>query len=205
MKTPALASVLLAASFVLTLRNSSQKEQLEDVDYEVYSQVLQTHFASDRYLVIGDHTLMEFPPVMMASTGFGGSPQMKKLRADLSNETAHNYDQKNKASIALENRFSVKIPVVLLSASERDNIFSVEGDGASKRAGADGFNELNRLYPGAVAFMHVSRIGFDAKKTQALVYVGFVCGGLCGQGQFFLLVKEGSIWRIRHAATSWVS
>ena len=93
MKATASVILLFVANIVLTLQTGALKEQLEDVDYEIYSQVLQTHFASDHYLVIGDHTLMEFPPVMVASTQFGGSPEMKKLRADLSNETAHDYDQ----------------------------------------------------------------------------------------------------------------
>jgi hypothetical protein len=55
------------------------------------------------------------------------------------------------------------------------------------------FERRNALAPGTVA---VSRIGFDASGSQALLYVSFSCGSLCGS-DYFVLVEHGSLgWHV---------
>lgn len=52
------------------------------------------------------------------------------------------------------------------------------------------------------AFSHV---GFDRDRTQALVYVSYTCGGLCGDGQYVLLERSARGWRIARSVRSWIS
>jgi hypothetical protein len=50
-----------------------------------------------------------------------------------------------------------------------------------------------------------SHIGFNPGRTQALVYVSYVCGGTCGDGHYVLLDKSGGRWRITDSAMAWIS
>jgi hypothetical protein len=52
------------------------------------------------------------------------------------------------------------------------------------------------------AFSHV---GFNPSRAQALVYVSYVCGGMCGDGHFVLLERSGGRWRIADSVMSWIS
>jgi len=40
----------------------------------------------------------------------------------------------------------------------------------------------------------VSAVGFNNEHTRALVYVGHICGGLCGRGTYHLMVKINGKW-----------
>ena len=51
----------------------------------------------------------------------------------------------------------------------------------------------------------VSNIGFNAERTQAVVYVSHVCGGTCGSGSYLFLERAGSRWRISHSFMAWIS
>jgi len=55
------------------------------------------------------------------------------------------------------------------------------------------FERRHALAPGSVA---VSRIGFDASGSQALLYVSFSCGSLCGSGTFVLLERGAGGWKV---------
>jgi hypothetical protein len=50
-----------------------------------------------------------------------------------------------------------------------------------------------------------SKAGFNSKKTQAFIYAGRQCGGLCGLGKYILLEKKGSAWAIKNEMELWVS
>lgn len=39
-----------------------------------------------------------------------------------------------------------------------------------------------------------SRVGFNAARNRAVLYVDFWCGSLCGQGEFFFLQKRDGHW-----------
>ena len=147
--------------------------------------------------------MMTFPPIMAGMTSFGDP--LGKIRQKIAKSTLEDYGRKNKSAMALENKFSSRIPVVLISAAERDKIFNIRGAGAHKSANFEGMKELQRLYPKSQGFMNISRIGFNQDNAQALVYIGNICGGLCGSGQFFLLAKEEGRWKIKLSSTAWVS
>jgi hypothetical protein len=50
-----------------------------------------------------------------------------------------------------------------------------------------------------------SHIGFNAERAQAIVYVSYVCGGMCGDGHYVLLERTGRRWRISRHFRSWIS
>jgi hypothetical protein len=148
---------------------------------------------------------MDLPPIMMGMSRFGNAPDMQKLRQATMKETLQDYEQKNKSAVALEEKFELEVPLILISEIERDRIFLVAVDGKKATPNPKGLDEFHRLYPKSQGFMTLSRIGFNPKKSQALLYIGNLCGGLCGSGQFALLAKEGKSWKIQNVATVWVS
>lgn len=68
--------------------------------------------------------------------------------------------------------------------------------------GADGFPRDPPLMLPVHSFSH---IGFNPGRTQALVYVSYVCGGMCGDGHYVLLEKSGGRWRITDSVMAWIS
>jgi hypothetical protein len=191
----------------MSAQSQTATPEPQNDEYTIYSQAIAKQFVNDRVdrIVVGDHTLMAFPPIMMGMTQFGNSPEVRKLRQAVAKETLQDYEQKNKTSVALEEKFQLKVPIILISAIERDQIFLVADAGKQEIPNPKGLDEFHRLYPKSQGFMTLSRIGFNPNKTQALLYIGNLCGGLCGTGQLFLLVKEGNSWKIQSVATLWVS
>lgn len=50
-----------------------------------------------------------------------------------------------------------------------------------------------------------SRIGYNRRRTQAMVYVGYRCDGMCGDGQIVLLERRGGRWTITQTQRLWIS
>ena len=202
-------TIICAASILLLVLPARSQEppapqpRAQEDDYKVYSLVLQSNYIREgvERLVIGDRTPMAFPPVMMGMTQPGETPEMKKIRKTATKETTRDYEEKNKSSALLENRFSVNVPIVLMSEEDRDRIFQVKGEGEKKTGNPKGFDEFYRLYPKSTGFISLSRIGYNPAKMQALVYIG----NLCGTGRVFLVVKEDGVWKVEYVAMTWIS
>jgi hypothetical protein len=197
--------VLFCAS--MSTQGPTVAPEPQNDEYTIYSEAIAKQFVTEGVgrIVVADRTLMDLPPIMMGMTRFGNSPDMQKLRQATAKETLEDYEQKNKTSVALEEKFSLKVPLILISEAERDRVFLVANDGKKGTPNPKGLDEFHRLYPKSQGFMTLSRIGFNPKKTQALLYMGNLCGGLCGSGQFVLLIKEGNSWKIQYVATVWIS
>jgi hypothetical protein len=58
------------------------------------------------------------------------------------------------------------------------------------------------LYAPVHGFSHV---GFNADRTQAIVYATFFCGDTCGDGNYVLLERGGAGWRITDIENAWNS
>ena len=72
--------------------------------------------------------------------------------------------------------------------------------------GDDYFEELQAImdeYPMFTSVTTFSRVGFNEKMDEALVYVGYYCGALCGTGGIFKLVRRGETWIVRRK-TWWI-
>lgn len=59
-----------------------------------------------------------------------------------------------------------------------------------------GWREFYERFPMSRGYSLVSAVGFNSDKTQALVYFGHHCGGLCGFGRFYLLEKKDGKWQV---------
>jgi hypothetical protein len=67
------------------------------------------------------------------------------------------------------------------------------------------FAVMREEHPRSAFFVSFTRAGFNADRTEALVYVTIHCGGLCGSGQYVQLRRTGSRWVVQRIVITWVS
>jgi hypothetical protein len=160
-------------------------------EYAVYHALLEARYIVNdiQLIVISDHT--------------GGETLNLEERMgyiiqnfpDLTAEMISDFLVKNQQPTALEPLFDLGIPTVLLSDDEFQQIFMDQ----------NGWQKFYDLYPGSQGVMTLSRVGFNAKRDMALVYVGNQSFWLAGAGYYLLLVKENNIWNIVDEEMAWIS
>jgi len=69
----------------------------------------------------------------------------------------------------------------------------------------DFWSRFDQKYPHSSGLISFSNVGFNIHHTQAFVYGGYMCGGLCGAGYYFLLQKVNGRWQIISEQNLWVS
>src|SRR5205085_4160373 len=134
-----------------------------------------------RVLVIKDKT--------EAWESFGGDDnpesfyeELKQSSDELLAETVDDFRARNKQAQRLRPRFDVKVKYLLVGAEEIDGFF--------EKQGVAGWKSFYEKYPKSGGFVNFSRVGFNHAGTQALVYQGHSCGGLCGGGSYLLFTKK---------------
>lgn len=65
--------------------------------------------------------------------------------------------------------------------------------------------DFRQTYPKASGIISLSRVGFDSTLDEAIVSASFVCGGLCGTGQIYILKKRWGRWEVASSSIIWVS
>jgi hypothetical protein len=84
----------------------------------------------------------------------------------------------------LQRRFQIEKPHEIVSSDDIGVDF--------KDGGWEGFHQR---YPDSGGYIIMSAVGFNKEKTQAIVYTGSACGGLCGLWRFHLLEKIDGKWK----------
>lgn len=69
----------------------------------------------------------------------------------------------------------------------------------------DDWGNFNARYPDTHMYINFSKVGFNSDFTQALVYMSNNCGGECGEGNFYILIKKNGNWLIDHIIPLWIS
>lgn len=65
---------------------------------------------------------------------------------------------------------------------------------------------FHERFPSSSGLITLSRVGFNAARTQAVLNVDRGCGGLCGDGTIVLLARDASgRWRVVHTRGTWIS
>lgn len=118
---------------------------------------------------------------------------MPDARAD----TIEDYLGKNRRPSKFELIPGLGYEQTLITREEERRILGEQGV-----AGWKAFHETYGDSPGIVAF---SRVGFNAARTQALVYSERRCGSLCGEGSYVLLSKHEGEWIIQQRSGDWIS
>jgi hypothetical protein len=114
----------------------------------------------------------------------------------LERELIDDFNAKNKDPHLLSDRFSAARKVVLLSKEESEEIFN-----------KGGWDEFYRSYPKAGGILTLSRVGFNAVRDRAFLYVGSLAGPRAGAGYFVLFQKSkaSGTWYVVKHIPLWVS
>lgn len=111
-------------------------------------------------------------------------------------DTLASFHSRNDRSYPLSPDLTLPSQHVLLSVTEEQALFSAEGGG---------WEAFYQRYPNAQGVMRLSRVGFNAAMTQAVVYVGNQSHWLAGAGFYYLLTKENGTWRVTGEVMVWIS
>jgi hypothetical protein len=190
-----------------TVAAGSAPLQIEDEEYAVYSVLINQALkdgadaekrvdASDRVLIINDSPSLWDGSIADESNNF--FEELKRSAPQLQPETVNDLQVKSNGASRLEPKLSLKIKYLLVRDEEIDALFKDNVMG--------GWEAFHRKYPKSNGILTLSRVGFNADKTQALVYKGWSCGGLCGGGGYTLLAKKKGVWVVGpDIGPTWVS
>ncbi len=107
--------------------------------------------------------------------------QMKESYPSVSEEILSDYDAKRMKSNKVGHNFNLLVEYKLINEDELEN---------NKRLDMT---------------IRLSKVGFNSEKTQAFVYVEFICFALCGEGNQLLLEKADGVWKIKQNFGGWRS
>jgi hypothetical protein len=133
------------------------QSSIEKWEYEIMSNLIDAYYGNDfDLLLIDDQTE---PWCIRGKVG-----GLRSEWLDLKAETIDSLIVRNGCSVPLESKLSIESKYRLMSRSSYHEILK-----ASNGPDWDNFDEL---YPESPGFLVISRIGFDSKYEQALVYFG---------------------------------
>jgi hypothetical protein len=199
---------MLYSLFLLTLLTNCSKDDngnspefklkdsdnLDDIDYRLYSVVLKELFPNAEKLVVNQEVWSGGP--------YNYSSYVRSLKEQYPElDTMVFWDPifAKDSVYYFENKFSVTSKkVYLISYEEIQNIFSnAEING--------GWEEFYRRYPNSSGTISFTRIGYNADKTQAMVSMGNMYASLGGEGHLIFLKLENHQWKILYAIPTWIS
>src|SRR5215471_7451181 len=93
------------------------------------------------------------------------------------------YVRLTQQSWLLERSFPLDTPYELATSSDLKSAFQ------------GGWENFYKVHPDSGGYIALSPVGFDGAKTVAVVYMGHMCGGLCGGGKFHVLEKKDGVWK----------
>ena len=162
---------------------------ITDDEYAVWSAALDSMvvYEKDDYVVLQKGT---------ESYALGDSAMSAYLKQQLkvTDAVIQNYVTRNSQAATIERKLTLPVDYMLLSASEIESILS-----------QGGYDELYIRYPDCNGVTTLSRVGFSADRSSALVYLSHTTGYLAGAGWALLLRKVSGTWQIIAETIVWVS
>jgi hypothetical protein len=186
---------LLFVALYVSAQNNEKAVIQDSEEYAVYSALLNTEYASanvKRFVITRETDSRTTHPFR----GFiGGWAPSGAKRPETEPATKSDFDGKNDKSCLLDRRFAdLKTQYDLVTSDELHGIFVLDADG---HVNEESWAPFYKRYPGAAGILTFSRVGFNSKKHQALVYVAIQRGLLGGSARFFVLAKINKTWEVR--------
>ncbi|HXI75104.1 MAG TPA: hypothetical protein VNG94_05925 [Pyrinomonadaceae bacterium] len=188
-----IAIVLLLAAPLCLKAQASESAAREQEEYAVYSAVIPPTYQHDEsgILVIANPTWRYPNEISRNDLRFiyPGSVVFQ--------ETLDDFIERNKTNRWLERKFQLDFAYTLADFAEIKRL-------TGQNPNSDWKDFLKR-YPSSHGFVHYSRVGFNQRMDQALVYGGWACPYLCGYWEFILLEKNRRTWKVINLANRVVS
>ena len=163
-------------------------------EYAVYSGLInsfQSEPGVDLLLVANQTT-----PTVSRVSEFDEKEFIKYQLPDITaKETLNDYKLIDSQLLNIANCFAINRSYILLSNQEVSSYFE----------NSDTRLRLREKYPTSNGrIMMLSRVGFNRRMNEALVYAWAYCGGDCGGGGYYLLRKEDGAWKVKETKL-WIS
>lgn len=184
---------LFAMLSVSCQQQFGERQPVESDDYLIYSLLLnQLEYPrnddSVKQFVIAEMTLRSDkncdPARRLETANTSLAAEVKSAIADL--------EKKVKTSIPLSKKFSLKKNYVLISQGEVLGILT------------SSFAEWDKKYPNSSGIISLSRVGYSADKTIAVVYRTVACSGRCGEGAYYIFEKKDGRWNMKEFIGCWI-
>lgn len=163
-------------------------------EYAVYDTVLGSwefwRVAWAKLVVIRDETTV---PEELGSAK-GVVRVVEWAQKQLPEDIVQDFVEKNKTEHALEPRFRIRGKCILISEKELAEIFN-----------AGWWPAFYARYPESHGVVELSRVGFNSRVSEGLVYFGNQWEGDSGAGQLVLLEKVSGRWRVKWKVLAWIS
>ena len=161
-------------------------------EYEIYSSVIKLLYIQEKtkHVVIEERTF-RYDFAVQDDEPWRDKWKDKKKGLSLDDSAGDDYESKNGQKWLL-NKDSFKLPVKVTLITDLDLKAIFHGTWGELQ-----WIDYYRKFPDVRGFVMLSRIGFNAARNQALMYVGSRCGPGCGDLHFFLLQKENGAWVIK--------
>jgi hypothetical protein len=121
----------------------------------------------------------------------------KAFPKQLQSETIQSFLSQNKTVSPLSTTFHTSLPRVFITSQEEFSFFNPTGP--------IGWESFYKRYPRSGGLLALSKVGFNTRYDQALVYSENSCGGLCGSGYYNLLKKKDGKWILVKRYMAWIS
>jgi len=159
---------------------------------EVYSAMLNGAFMSDRvglYLIV-DHTRVNNPGLL--------EQDLENFQKDTPLETGlvEDFLAVNQQPSALEPLLDIDLPYQLFTQEEIDELHPLDKE--------SGWQLFDEKFPNAVGFLYLSRVGFNADLSQALVYYERYMYDIPVSGGYYLLTRQDGQWVIE-SGYEWIT
>lgn len=191
-----IATAFLLFSFP-TGRSSVQSAEQDgtDEEYKVYSALLKARYSADKPKTLVVVKMTSPNELILPDTD--DQNDILKKPGSLTKEILNDYNTRNHSQLELRDIFDLKAKVLLVDEKEIHDIF--------RQQGVDGWKSFYQRFPDSGGFIKFSRVGFDAKRNLALIFVSHHCGGRCASGTYIILEKESNEWKIKEEHLVWIS
>jgi hypothetical protein len=160
---------------------------VSEEEYEIYSSIIKQYYLRpDTKLIMIEERTFRYDFAVDEEPW-----REKKKGVIIDGSAADDYELKNGQQWLL-NKDAFKLPVKAALITDHDLKAIFHG----KWGDLEWINYYRR-FPDSRGFVMFSRIGFNAQRTQGLMYVGSRCGPRCGDRYFLLLEKTNGAWSIK--------
>ncbi|MSR14360.1 MAG: hypothetical protein EXR86_07310 [Gammaproteobacteria bacterium] len=171
-------------------------QELPDDEYACLSDVLRHGLANEtKQVVIANLTSGD--PSAIVDGSLPSEARATELNTNV--ELLREWARLNQTTHPLAASFTLPVPYILLTESDRDLLF--RGDNPEA-----GWKLFFARYANSPGLLRVSRVAFDSTKTHALLYLELQCGAECGAGRLIQAkrVADGP-WEIEFGELMWVA
>jgi hypothetical protein len=161
-------------------------------EYVVYNALLGRRFQGDNIdqVLIIDHTQVSNTELLERDLADF------QENAPLAPELVTSFMERNQQPYPLEPVLDFGLEYQLLAQEEVDDLHS--------RDEASGWELFYEIYPNTVGFIYLSRVGFSADFSQALVYISQYHYDQPIQGGYYLMTRQDGSWLIE-SSMEWIT